>query len=109
MKVPKHFLFALLGATCLGIVAGMTFMQAQADASQQPARPVMFVGNPAQQSGGNLNQPTPRQQTPKPELDVKPGDSEEIKALKTEIKELRERVFKLEEKTSWRIRPATER
>lgn len=104
MKSPKSFAFALLSATCLGIVIGVAVSQARVGAAPQPRRPS------ADQLPGQFNprqsQPQP---APKPELEVKPGDSEEIKVLKTEIKELRERVLKLEEHTSWRIRPAAGR
>lgn len=108
MKLPKHFLLALLGAICLGIAIGATFRQVRAGEYQQQVLPTIVAGGPSQQGDGPLNQ-SRAQQPPKPELEVKPGDSEEIKVLKIEIKELRERVFKLEEKTSWRIRPAAER
>jgi len=109
MKTPKHFVLALLGAICLGVLIGVTVTQDHVGAAQQPARPTPVTG-PQDQLPGQFNpRKTQPRQTPKPELEVKPGDSEEIKVLKTELKELRERVAKLEENTSWRIRPAAGR
>jgi hypothetical protein len=108
MKSVKHFLWAFLGATCLGLVVGVVFTQVQVGAAPQSRQPAPVIISP-EQLGQVEPRPMTAPQAPKPELEVKPGDSEEIKILKTEIKELRERVSKLEESTRWRIRPAAQR
>lgn len=104
MKLQKLLALAVTVAAFAGGVVSVVHTQSDTGALKQDLpRPTVRLKVPP----GDVNVGV--QQQSKPELEVQPGDSETIKALKTELKELRQRVERLEYETKPRIRPITQR
>jgi hypothetical protein len=103
MKSPRVFVLAVIVAAFVGVAVGVAYTQANTGALKQGAqRPPLVLTRPLVDVNPNA------QQQSKPELEIQPGDSETIKALKTELKELRQRVDRLEYETKPRMRPAAQ-
>jgi hypothetical protein len=104
MKLQKLLALAVTVAAFAGGIVGVVHTRSDTGALKQDSpRPTVNPNVPP----GDVNAGV--QQQSKPELEVRPGDSETIKALKTELKELRQRVDRLEYETKPRIRPIVQR
>jgi hypothetical protein len=103
MKSQRVFVLTVIVAAFAGVAVGVAYTQANTGTlGQGDQRPPLVLPRPL----GDVN--TNAQQQSKPELEIQSGDSETIKALKTELKELRQRVDRLEYETKPRKRPAAQ-
>ena len=104
MKSLKVMITIAIVAAFAGGAVSVAYTQANTGALKQgEQRPPLVLTRPLGEANSNA-----RQQA-KPELEIQPGDSETIKALKTELKALRQRVERLEYEMKPRIRPLAQR